>query len=231
MTLTRRDWESHPAYIEPGYKSTALRGPTAPLVPLASSMSERTGPVFGAESVGALDADLTKNGVRNGEPLGERMIVTGRVLDEGGTPVPDALIEIWQANAAGRYVHGADRHDAPLDPNFFGAGRCATDAEGRYRFITVRPGAYPWGNHPNAWRPAHIHLSLFGACLADRLVTQMYFPGDPLLPLDPIFLATPEKARERLVAHFSMDVTEEGVALGYEFDIVLRGAHATPWER
>jgi protocatechuate 3,4-dioxygenase beta subunit len=227
---TARDWGSHPAYIDPKYKSTPLRGPTRPLVPLKATLSELTGPVYGHESVGKFDADLTKNGAKNGEPLGERIIVTGRVMDEGGRPVPNTLVEVWQANAAGRYIHKVDQHDAPLDPNFFGGGRCVTDGEGRYRFYTVKPGAYPWGNHHNAWRPNHIHFSLFGPSYLTRLVTQMYFPGDPLLDLDPIFLATPEQARERLVSKFSIDVTEPEFALGYVFDIVLRGALATPME-
>ncbi len=225
-----RDWGSHPPYIDPGYKSTPLRGPTKPLIPLKATLSELTGPVYGHESVGRLDADLTKNGARNGEPLGERIVVTGQVLDERGRPVPDTLVEVWQANAAGRYVHVVDQHAAPLDPNFFGGGRCVTDSEGRYRFYTVKPGAYPWGNHHNAWRPNHIHFSLFGPSYLTRLVTQMYFPGDPLLDLDPIFLATPERARARLVAAFSLDATEPEFALGYAFDIVLRGAIATPME-
>ena len=227
---TARDWGSHPPYIHPDYKSTPLRGPTRPLLPLKATLSELTGPVYGHESVGKLDADLTKNGARNGEPLGERIVVTGRVLDERGRPVPNTLVEVWQANAAGRYVHKVDQHDAPLDPNFFGGGRCVSDAEGRYRFYTVKPGAYPWGNHHNAWRPNHIHFSLFGPSYLTRLVTQMYFPGDPLLALDPIFLGTPEKARGRLVARFSIDVTEPDFALGYVFDIVLRGSAATPME-
>jgi protocatechuate 3,4-dioxygenase beta subunit len=208
-----------------------LRSPTKPLIPLAQTLSERTGPVYGQDSVGPLDADLTRNGRVNGEPLGERIIVTGRVLDEDGRPLANTLVEVWQANAAGRYIHRVDQHDAPLDPNFFGGGRCVTDAEGRYRFRTIKPGAYPWANHPNAWRPNHIHFSLFGPSLLTRLVTQMYFPGDPLLALDPIFQGAPVGARERLVSRFSIDVTEPGLALGYEFDIVLRGAMETPLEK
>jgi protocatechuate 3,4-dioxygenase beta subunit len=225
-----RDWKSHPRYIEPGYRSTALRGPTKPLIPLKHTLSELTGPVYGHESVGQLDADLTKNGRRGGEPLGERIVVTGRVLDENGRPVPNTLIEIWQANAAGRYIHKVDQHAAPLDPNFFGGGRCITDSNGRYRFYTVKPGAYPWGNHTNAWRPNHIHFSLFGPCFVTRLVTQMYFPGDPLLDLDPIYLSLPGGVRERMVSRFSIDDTEESFALGFVFDIVLRGASETPME-
>jgi protocatechuate 3,4-dioxygenase, beta subunit len=225
-----RDWASQPPYIHPDYRSSVLRGPLKPLVPLKQTLSELTGPVYGHESVGPLDDDLTKNGARNGEPLGERIIVGGRVLDEAGRPVPNTLIEIWQANAAGRYVHAADQHDAPLDPNFFGGGRCVTDEEGRYRFTTVKPGAYPWGNHRNAWRPAHIHLSLFGPSFVTRLVTQMYFPGDPLLALDPIYQGAPAGARERLISTFSLELTQPEWALGYEFDIVLRGPAATPVE-
>ena len=227
-----RDWHSHPPNDHPDYRSTARRAPTRPLVVLPwQTLSERTGPSHGHEALQPLDDDLTRNGVCNGAPLGERIIVTGRVLDEHGQPLPDTLLEIWQANAAGRYIHRVDRHDAPLDPNFFGAGRCITDSKGRYRFITIKPGAYPWGNHDNAWRPAHIHFSLFGPNLQSRLATQMYFPGDPLLPLDPILNSVPDPAaRERLVARFSPDVSEPGHALGYEWDIVLRGPAQTPME-
>jgi protocatechuate 3,4-dioxygenase beta subunit len=225
-----RDRESHPPFGHPDYKSSALRAPTRPLVPLAPTLSELTGPLFGRDGVGPLDHDLTRNGARNGEPLGERIVVAGRVRDGDGGAVAGALVEIWQANAAGRYVHAADRHPAPLDPNFFGGGRCVADGDGRYRFLTVKPGAYPWRNHRNAWRPAHIHFSLFGAGLPARLVTQMYFPGDPLLALDPIFLSVPAVARGRLVAAFSLDLTEPEFALGYAFDIVLRGREATPAE-
>ena len=225
-----RDWGSHPAYLHAPYKSTRLRAPTRPLVPIRATLSELSGPVYGDVKLGPLDHDLTRNGAKNGEPLGERIVVTGRVLDEDGRPVPHTLIEIWQANAAGRYVHSVDQHDAPLDPNFFGGGRCVSDAEGCYRFLTIKPGAYPWGNHANAWRPNHIHLSLFGHAYAQRLVTQMYFPGDPLLDLDPIFQGTPEAARGRLVARFDLDVTEAGYALGYVFDVVLRGRLETPFE-
>ncbi len=225
-----RDWASHPPYIFEEYKSTRLRGPTKPLIPIAETLSELTGPVYGHESVGELDADLTRNGAAGGEPIGERIIVEGIVRDESGRPLKDTLIEIWQANSAGRYIHLADQHDAPVDPNFFGGGRCVTDENGKYRFLTVKPGAYPWGNHTNAWRPAHIHLSLFGPTIATRLITQFYFPGDPLLALDPIFQSTPAAARDRLIAEFSLDATQEGTALGYQFDIVLRGQNATPME-
>ena len=231
MTEPHRDWDTHPPFIAPPYKSTVLRGPTRPLVPIPRRLSERTGPVYGHESVGPLDHDLTKNAVRNGEPLGERIVVAGKVMDENERPLPGMLLEVWQCNAAGRYVHAADQHDAPLDPNFLGAGRCVSDAEGNYRFYTLKPAAYPWGNHDNAWRPAHIHFSLFGPTLATRLVTQMYFPGDPLLDLDPIFMTVPEASRDRLVSTFSIDVTEPEFALGYVFDIVLRGDGATPLEQ
>ena len=226
-----RDWSRQPAYIDKGYGSTALRGPTRPLIAIPQSLTEVTGPVYGHESVGPLDGDLTKNGVKTGEPQGERIVVTGRVLDENARPVPGLLVEIWQANAAGRYIHHVDQHEAPLDPNFFGGGRCVTDDAGRYMFTTIKPGAYPWRNHHNAWRPNHIHFSLFGPCLATRLVTQMYFPGDPLLALDPIFQSLPDdSSRASLVADFSLDVTQPEFALGYVFDIVLRGQRATPME-
>lgn len=228
--FTERDWAAHPPYDYPGYKSTALRAPTQALVKISPGLSESTGPVHDASAVGPLDADLTRNAVRNGEPLGERIVVTGTVRDELGRALPNMVVEVWQANAAGRYVHDVDRHDAPLDPNFLGAGRCITDDSGVYRFKTIKPGAYPWGNHPNAWRPNHIHFSLFGGGIASRLVTQMYFQGDPLLDLDPIYLGTPAAVRDRLVADFSLDVTEPDYALGYVFDIVLRGPRATPME-
>ncbi|MFH1803307.1 MAG: protocatechuate 3,4-dioxygenase subunit beta [Pseudomonadota bacterium] len=231
QTFKPRDWGSHAPYIAPDYKSTVLRGPTKPLLPITSGLTEGTGPVFAQAAIRNLDWDLTQNGRVNGDPIGERMVVHGRVMDCDGKPQPHILVEIWQANAAGRYVHKVDQHNAPLDPNFRGSGRCMTDENGHYRFYTIKPGAYPWGNHFNAWRPNHIHLSLFGPGFATRLVTQMYFPGDPLLELDPIFLGTPDAAaRDRLISRFSIDKTEEGFALGYEFDIVLRGRFATPME-
>jgi protocatechuate 3,4-dioxygenase, beta subunit len=212
----------------PDYRSTRLRRPTRPLVPLPGRFADLEGPVFGADSFDPDDDDLTVHG--QGEPLGERIIVQGRIVDEDGRPIREALVEIWQANAAGRYLHDADRHPAPLDPNFTGGGRCLTDAEGRYRFVTVKPGAYPWANHENAWRPAHIHFSVFGRMFTQRLVTQMYFPGDPLFDYDPIFQAVRDpRARELLVARFDLDVTRPDWALGYAWDIVLgRGRGATP---
>ena len=229
--LSPRGFDSHPPYLAPGYRSTARRAPTRALVPIRAALGELARPVYGDDTIGALDHDLTRNARVNGEPIGERMVLCGQVLDEQRRPVAGTLVELWQANAAGRYVHRIDRHDAPLDPNFLGAGRCLTDADGRYRFLTIRPGAYPWGNHANAWRPQHIHLSLFGHHFASRLVTQMYFPGDPLLAHDPVFQATPERARQRLVADFSLEATVEGVAIGFQFDIVLRGVDETPFEQ
>lgn len=219
-----------PAYLYPPYASTVKRAPTRPLVLLPHTLTETTGPVFGHDTIGPNDHDLTRQ--HAGEPLGERIILTGRVLDEDGRPVRNTLIEMWQANSAGRYQHRKDQHEAPLDPNFTGCGRAMTDDEGRYRFVTIKPGAYPWRNHPNAWRPAHLHFSLFGPAFVTRLVTQMFFPGDPLLPFDPIFNSIPdEKARYRLVAEFDWDTTVPEHALGYRFDIVLRGRDSTPMEK
>lgn len=227
---TPRDWDSHPPLLYPGYKSTVHRAPRKPLIPLRQTLSELTGPVYGHETVSAIDADLTRNACKSGEPIGERIVMSGRVVDEHGRAVPDTLIEVWQANAAGRYIHVVDQHDAPIDPNFFGAGRCVTDSLGRYTFVTVKPGAYPWGNQPGAWRPAHIHLSLFGTSIASRLVTQVFFPGDPLLAQDPIFMSVPEGARDRLVSQYDAQIARPGFALGYAFDIVLRGRAETPME-
>jgi protocatechuate 3,4-dioxygenase beta subunit len=220
---------TQPEYDYPPYRSTAKRHPTQPLVIAPQTLSELTGPVFGHDEVKPTDNDLTRQ--HRGEPIGERIIVSGRVLDEDGRPVPNTLVEIWQANAAGRYPHKVDQHNAPIDPNFSGAGRTLTDAEGRYRFVTIRPGEYPWRNHYNAWRPAHIHFSLFGRAFLTRLVTQMYFPGDPLLPYDPMFTCiADERARNRLVSVFDWESTIPEQALGYRFDIVLRGRDATPRE-
>ena len=219
-----------PPYLWPAYRSTVLRAPKQPLVRLPSEWFHTIpGPVYGRVPVRPEDADLTRQ--HAGEPLGERIILTGRVLDSDGRPMRGTLVEIWQANAAGRYVDPSDQHPAPLDPNFTGAGRCLTDAEGRYRFVTVKPGAYPWRNDHNAWWPAHVHFSLFGSQLSIRLVTQMYFPGDPLIPQDPILEAIPDpRGRERLVAAFDREVTQPEWALGYRWDIVLRGRDATPME-
>jgi protocatechuate 3,4-dioxygenase beta subunit len=221
---------TQPEYLHPAYVSTRKRAPTRPLVLLPHTLSEVTGPLFGHEQVRAEEGDLTRQ--HEGAPLGERIIVAGRVLEDNGRAVPETLIEIWQCNAAGRYRHKKDAHDAPLDPNFSGAGRAMTDRDGNYRFVTIKPGAYPWRNHPNAWRPAHVHFSLFGRAFVTRLVTQMYFPGDPLLPHDPIFNGiVNEKARNRLIADFDWDTTVPDHALGYRFDIVLRGREATLMEK
>ena len=223
------DRDTQPDYLFPPYASTVKRSPRQPLVILPTSLSEVTGPLFGFDLIKANDFDLTKQG--DGDPIGERIVVTGRVLDANARPVANTLIEIWQANSAGRYPHARDNHNAPLDPNFHGAGRTLTDAEGRYRFVTIRPGEYPWRNHYNAWRPAHIHFSLFGPAFATRLVTQMYFPGDPLLDYDPMYLSIPsERARKRLVSAFDWETTIPEQALGYKFDIVLRGRDETPME-
>lgn len=217
---------THPPLASPAYASTAKRAPRCAPVRIEQSLSEITGP-RPRITVAPEEADLTR--WAGGAAMGERIIVAGRVLDEDDRAVAHALIEIWQANAAGRYRHENDRHDAPLDPHFSGVGRVVADANGAYRFMTIKPGAYPWGNHHNAWRPQHIHLSVFGPAFATRLVTQMYFPGDPLLALDPIFNSVPDAAaRERLVAAFDLGLTQPGYALGYRFDIVLRGRGATP---
>jgi protocatechuate 3,4-dioxygenase beta subunit len=220
---------AHPPYLAPGYRSTRVRAPSRAPIVIPATLSELTGPLFGHDALRENDADLTKQ--HPGEPLGERIIITGRVTDEDGRPVRNTLIEIWQTNSAGRYIHERDQHPAPLDPNFTGAGRAITDDEGRYRFVSIKPGAYPWRNHPNAWRPAHIHFSLFGPSFLTRLVTQMYFPGDPLFPFDPIFNSIPdERVRARLISRFDIETTVPEWALGFQFDIVLRGRSATPFE-
>jgi len=226
----RRDHENvDPPLDFPAYRGTIARHPRRPLVPIPDLLTEVTGPLLGEDRVGGSDFDLTAG--QGGEPQGQKMILHGRVTDGDGRPVRQTLIEIWQANAAGRYRHARDSHPAPLDPHFEGAGRCLTDDEGRYRFLTIRPGAYPWGNHFNAWRPAHIHLSLLGRAFTQRLVTQMYFPGDPMFDHDPIFNSVREPVdRARLIAAFDWEATAPGWALGYRFDIVLRGRESTPFE-
>ncbi|QVQ53568.1 protocatechuate 3,4-dioxygenase subunit beta [Spiractinospora alimapuensis] len=225
----QRDGRSHPPLDYPGYRSTSLRHPKQPLVLLPHMLTEVTNPVYGESAVRELDNDLTRQ--HEGEPLGQRIIVHGQVRDSGGSPVPHTLVEIWQANAGGRYRHVGDQWPSPLDPNFSGSGRTITDADGRYRFTTIQPGIYPWKNHANAWRPAHIHFSLFGQAFTQRLVTQMYFPQDPLFFQDPMWNSIPDAAaRERLVARFDYENTEEEWALAYEWDIVLRGREQTPFE-
>ena len=215
-----------PALDWPAYKSTALRHPEQPLVYLPDEVADLTGPQLGDLRPGEISNDLTTAG-----PVGERITVSGRLLDAEGRPIRDSLVEIWQCNAAGRYAHRWDRWPAPLDPGFTGAGRTVTDADGRYEFVTIKPGPYPWGNHPNAWRPAHIHFSLLGRSFEQRLVTQMYFPADPLFAFDPIFNSVRnEAARQRMVSTFSMERSQENWALAYEFDIVLGGRVGTPIE-
>ncbi len=220
---------TQPDYLHLPYVSSIKRSPTKPQVRIPFTLSEVTGPSFRPEIVQPKACDLTRQ--HSGEPLGERIIVSGRVLDENARPLANTVVEIWQANAGGRYRHEVDRHDAPLDPNFTGSGQAITNERGEYRFVTIRPGEYPWRNHYNAWRAAHIHFSLFGPSFATRLVTQMYFPGDALIPFDPIFNCTAdEKARNRLISVFDWETTIPEHALGYRFDLILRGRDATPME-
>lgn len=218
-------WNPDPLYAD--YKSTALRGPRKAPLPMRAPLATDQGVQARPDILLPNDADLTVHG--KSAPLGEKIIVTGTVRDEDGKPVRNSLIEVWQCNAAGRYIHKKDDHHAPLDPNFVGHGKMLTDDAGRYRFVSIKPGAYPWGNHTNAWRPAHIHFSLFGNVYAQRLITQMYFPGDPLFEFDPILHSiADERARQTLVSRFSLEDTVSGEALGYRFDIVLGGRSATP---
>jgi protocatechuate 3,4-dioxygenase beta subunit len=228
--IVRGDGSIFPPFLYAAYRSTIKRAPIQRLVDVPLTFSELTGPGPALSAILPEDADLTRNAGTGGEAIGQRIIVTGRVLDAQGTPLPNTLVEIWQANAAGRYIHKNDQWPGPLDPHFLGIGRCLSDAEGRYRFLTVRPGAYPWRNHENAWRPAHIHFSLFGPALATRLITQMYFADDPLLALDPIFSAVPADAGRRLIASYDHAVTEPEWALGWRWDMVLGGLEATPFE-
>jgi protocatechuate 3,4-dioxygenase beta subunit len=238
MSTERRVWlgyrpeppGSQPAYLHEPYRATRTRAPQRALVAIPATLSEITGPTRDwTRMMGAASADLTAG--FKGEAIGERIIVSGRVLDEDGRPVRRTMIEIWQANAAGRYVHDKDQHPAPLDPNFSGAGRVETGDDGSYRVTTIKPGAYPWANHDNAWRPAHIHFSLFGPGFGTRLVTQMYFPGDPLLAFDPIANSVAPDVRERMVSRFDLETTMPAFALGYRFDFILRGRRSTPLER
>lgn len=230
--IVRGDGEVFPPYLYEAYRASIKRAPSLPLVQVPLTIVELTGPRHIASHVTPEDADLTRNAGTGGEAIGQRIIVAGQVSDASGAPVRDALVEVWQANAAGRYVHKKDDWPGPLDPNFLGAGRCRTDADGSFRFLTIRPGAYPWRNHANAWRPSHIHFSILGgsAPWSARLVTQMYFPDDPLHGLDPILGAVPAAARPRLIARYAHDVTQPEWALGWRWDIVLGGPHATPCE-
>lgn len=217
---------THPPLLHPDYRSTRQRAPSQAPIALPQTGADTSVTQWPRERILETDADLTRQS--SGTPLGERIIVSGRVIDEDGRPVPNSLVEIWQCNAAGRYSHRKDQHDAPIDPHFRGFGKTLTDDEGRYRFVSIKPGPYPWRNHPNAWRPSHIHFSLFGNAYAQRLITQMYFPDDPLFPYDPILGGVPEAARPRLISTFDLGLTIEGFGLGFRFDIVLRGRGATP---
>jgi protocatechuate 3,4-dioxygenase beta subunit len=229
--IVRGDPEIFPPYLYEAYQSTRRRAPGLALIDAPLTLSELTGPGPAISAVTAEDADLTRNAGTGGEAIGQRIIVTGRVLDEDGRPLPHALVEVWQANASGRYLHRSDHWPGALDPNFLGMGRCLTTSDGVYRFLTIRPGAYPWRNAPNAWRPAHIHFSVFGDSTVSRLVTQMYFPDDPLQAIDPIMQSIPtESSRNRLIASYAHDVTEPEWALGYRWDVVIRGPTATPFE-
>jgi protocatechuate 3,4-dioxygenase beta subunit len=221
--------ETQPRLDYPPYRSSLLRHPTKDPHHADPETIELFAPVFGHRDVGGLESDLTIQ--HNGEPIGERIVITGRVVDGAGRPVRHQLVEIWQANASGRYIHKRDQHPAPIDPNFTGVGRTLTDGDGNYTFTTIKPGPYPWKNHHNAWRPAHVHFSLFGQEFTQRMITQMYFPGDPLFPLDPIFQSIVDpKARDSLVASYDHEVTQHEWATGYRWDIVLTGSHRTPME-
>jgi protocatechuate 3,4-dioxygenase beta subunit len=225
--FVRAEPGEQPANDFPAYTSTHKRAPKRPAILLPQTLTEITGPSFGDDWSAPAADDLTRAG--SGEALGQRIIVAGRILESDGRPVRGTLLELWQANAAGRYVHEGDQHDAPLDPNFHGSGHAITDNDGNFRFLTIAPGAYPWRNSYNAWRPAHLHFSVFGTGFASRLVTQMYFPGDPLLALDPIYNSIPDRAaRERLISRYDPELSQAEYALGYRFDIVLRGRDATP---
>ena len=227
MNDMTRPGDIDPPYLYPDYRSTRLRSPKEALVALPERSFDIPGPLVPRGFVKNGDNDLTVHGTS--APLGEKMILVGRVTDEDARPVRDSLIEIWQANASGRYHHPGDNHEAPLDPNFHGLGRTFTDSEGLYRFVTIKPGSYPWQNHPFAWRPQHIHFSLLGNAPVQRLITQMYFPGDPLLAIDPVYQSIPDaKARERLICSQHLESGIEMIALGYQFDIVLAGAKSTP---
>jgi protocatechuate 3,4-dioxygenase, beta subunit len=221
---------TQPAHLHAGYVSSMKRAPLQPLVPIKPTLSELTGPLFDRDEILSNDCNMTRS-ANGGEAQGQRIAVSGRLMDEDGSPIRNTLLEVWQANASGRYMHRWDQHDAPLDPNFSGEAHVVTDDTGHYSFVTIQPGSYPWGNHENAWRPAHIHFSIFGSAISTRLVTQMYFPGDPLLPFDPIYNCTADaSARERLISRFDWNTTIPQSTLGFVFDIHLRGRYATPVE-
>ncbi|MGR3617343.1 MAG: protocatechuate 3,4-dioxygenase subunit beta [Paracoccaceae bacterium] len=228
----QRDREWQPPALSPDYKTSVARSPRNALISLENTVSESTGPVFGHCDLEPADNDLLSNFAQPGQsPIGERILVHGRVLDENARPVPNTLVELWQANAGGRYRHRKDMYLAPIDPNFGGCGRTLTDAHGYYCFRTVKPGAYPWRNWINSWRPAHIHLSIFGTAFAQRLITQLYFEGDPLIEKCPIVNTIPDpKAREQLVAALDMNASVPLDMLAYKFDIVLRGRRSTLFE-
>ncbi|MBU6497127.1 MAG: protocatechuate 3,4-dioxygenase subunit beta [Rhodospirillales bacterium] len=230
-SLFQRDRSVQPPAYAPGYKTSVLRSPRNALLSLESSLSELTGPVFGHNEIGPLDNDLIRNYAKTGDPIGERIIVHGRVLDESGRAVPGALVEFWQANAGGRYRHKKDTYLAPIDPNFGGCGRTLTLEDGSYAFRTVKPGPYPWRNYVNSWRPAHIHLSIFGTSFGQRLITQMYFEGDPLIRICPIVNTIPDQdAIDRLIAPLDLNASAPLDTLAYRFDIVLRGQRSTLFE-
>lgn len=227
----QRDRDRQPPAFTPGYKTSVARSPRYALISFEQTASEMTGPTFGHADLGPLDHDLIKNYAHGGDPVGERIIVHGCVLDENARPVPHTLVEVWQANAGGRYRHKKDSYLAPIDPNFGGCGRCLTDADGYYFFRTIKPGAYPWRNHVNNWRPAHIHLSIFGASFSQRLITQLYFEGDPLIPLCPIVQTIPDPAAiDQLIARLDMNASVPLDSIAYRFDIVLRGRRSTLFE-
>jgi protocatechuate 3,4-dioxygenase beta subunit len=227
----QRDWGMHPPAYAPGYKTSVLRSPQKALISLQNSLSEFTGPIFKSDELGPLDHDLILNYAKDGEPIGERIVVHGYVLDENGRPVPNALVEVWQANAGGRYRHKKDQYLAPIDPNFGGCGRMLTDKNGYYYYRTIKPGPYPWRNRVNDWRPAHIHYSLSGSGWAQRLITQMYFEGDPLIATCPIVKSIPdEESVRRLIAGLDRNSSIQLDSLAYRFDIVLRGSRATLFE-
>lgn len=227
----QRDRDRHPPALTPNYKTSVARSPRFSLISMPQTASEITGPTFGHNEIGALDHDLLKNYVQTGDPIGERIIIHGRVLDENAKPVPNTLVEVWQANAGGRYRHKKDSYLAPVDPNFGGCGRTMTDENGYYFFRTIKPGAYPWRNRLNDWRPAHIHISVFGSAFCQRLITQLYFEGDPLIPLCPIIQTLADAdAVDQLTAKLDLNATIPLDTIAYKFDVVLRGRRSSLFE-